>query len=209
MSDQDTYDLAPAEPHAGAERPHTQRHHQPRSVVTCPQCKYDLRGSSFPRCPECGLVLTTKAVERASQNVFKDVYLEPLVYIAIGLSIASAVAMISGGAGAVVTMLIGFGIMVGVGWVIFIGASALWIGFDQPLHTTAVQLTAAYAGTVGTYTILNAIIPAVFPLWMITWIISLFVLVGLLSKLLYIDTQDAVWIAMLTWISLIAIALFL
>lgn len=206
MSDGDTYELAPAEPPKPPERPHTRKQYEPRKVLRCPKCKYDLRGSSFERCPECGLPLTTGSVERAQRNIFKDVYQEPLLYIGIGLGLVSIVTLLSGGSMSDVgALLVGFGIFVAVGWTIFVGASLLWIGFDQPLHTSAVQLTAAYAGTFAIYSVLDWIIP----IWFITWIVALFVLVGLTMKMLDIDMQDAFWLAALTWIAMVAIALFL
>jgi hypothetical protein len=201
----EAYELAPEEPGPQPERPHTRQLYQAqiKRPPTCPKCGYDMRGTHSTICPECGLRLNSPAAQRARQSVFRDVYKEPLTYLAVGLAISLGVAALQGGAGNIVATVVGFGATIVIGWIVFIFLSVLWIGFDQPLGTTIVQLAGAYAGAFAASSILSLIgIP------LIGVVIPLLVLVGLMSQLLDIDLQDAFATAILSWIAIIVFMIF-
>lgn len=204
MSDQDTYDLAPEEPAQPAERPFTQARREPRKVLTCPNCKYDLRGSSFDRCPECGMQISQSVISRAEHNLFREVYLEPLIYLVGGLAFMGLISYFAGGVPYVIGMSILFGASAVAGWIIFFALSIFWIGFDQPIHVTMVRLAGAYATAFAVFSVMSLI-----PIFCFAIIIPGFVLVGLLMHLLEIDRLEAVLTAILSWAVVIALTFVL
>ncbi|MEM9166174.1 MAG: hypothetical protein AAGB48_04035 [Planctomycetota bacterium] len=163
----------------------------------CPECGYDIRGLRVPVCPECGYKIGLSPVRDRDavpkQSSWFDA--KAAVYAGIGLSIGAVTYAIA------FDPLLGpmaFGIdfvaTVVVGWVVFFLCSMMWIGFDQPLRMTAVQLIGAYGAFAGTWALLSQI-----PFFgFIAFIVSGFVLVGLLADLLEIEYKDAFIVAVLS-----------
>jgi hypothetical protein len=196
-STEDIYDLEPDEPAAALPRPPTRQAYeaQRQGPTRCVNCGYDLRGLRMVKCPECGVSLTSRTFDRVErrQDTLREVYLQPLIYLGAGLGISLAVTLLFGGVGGVAAMLMYFGLSIVVGWVVFTAMSLLWIGFDQPLLTTALQLAAAYAASFGVTLGLGAIMPVV------GWIGGIVVLIGLLIHFLEIEPVEAVAVAVVSF----------
>jgi len=189
------YDLAPEEPTPEPERPHTNRLYQaqPRRALTCPNCGYDVSKSNPERCPECGLRLTRSAIERAYRPNFRDLYAEPLLYLVVGLVIASAATLINLGVAGLVAMLIYFGITIAVGLVVFYAMSLMWIGLDQPIPAAVVMISAAYAGSFGVSWGVGLFLPV------LGWIGGIAALILLLVHFLDIEWVEAVAVAVVSF----------
>ena len=196
MDDGDTYDLAPEPEPAAPERPHTSRLYeaQPRRALTCPDRGYDVSRSNPERCPECGLLLTRGAIERAYNTSLRDVYLEPLVYLFAGLAVASGATLVDLGVPGLVAMIAYFGVTIAVGLVVFYALSLMWIGIDQPLGAAVVMISAAYAGSFGISWGLGLFLPV------LGWIGGVAALIVLLVHFLDIEWVEAVAVAVVSFV---------
>lgn len=97
-----------------------------------------------------------------------------------------------------------FAFTVVIGWVIFFLCSVMWIGFDQPLRMTMVQIVGAF----GLYSGIAALLSLVPIPGIVTFFVGAAILVGLLSERLEIDIQDAIVVAILVAIAKVAFYLF-
>ncbi|MBN4082598.1 hypothetical protein JYS44_00005, partial [Phycisphaeraceae bacterium AH-315-B13] len=171
---------------------------QEKSLL-CPKCSYDLRGLRSDRCPECGKMLTQTAVRQAENKrdgINDSSWYDPraVLFAIVGLVIGGTVWGIAAGSITGVYQFAGyFGITVVIGWVVFFVCSVMWIGFDQPLRKTVVQIIGAYGLYSGVASVLELIpLPGI-----ITFFIAMAVLVSLLSEMLDIDLQDAIVISLI------------
>lgn len=175
--------------------------------LPCPDCGYDLRGNRSGVCPECGLRLTSSAYRRAAakrdRKVSDSPYFAPGMVLAVSLPVGLGIAALLGAldpgslgvlgemayfVGAVVVSVV-------AGWVVFFGASAMWIGWSQTLPVTMVQTAAAFTA----YACIAMVLDLV-PIPLLPWLAQVLCLLGLLSSLLDIDTRDAIIVAFVSWL---------
>lgn len=200
--DDDILELAPeepAEPHPALSRRPPEA--DPRGAAKpCPGCGYDIRGLRSGVCPECG-----RSLDRAPGSVLATVSTrsswldtKALVYAGVGL-LAGAVTYAIAEDPLLGPLAFGvdFVATVIIGWVVFLVCSMMWIGFDQPLRMTVVQLIGAYGGYAGVSAVLGYI-----PFFgFFAFIISAIVLIGLLGDLLDIEYKDAFVIALISGVA--------
>jgi hypothetical protein len=169
----------------------------------CGKCGYSLAGLETPVCPECGTISlpkTTRDKDRDhSRKVVRNAYIAPIMTTIIGLGIAMMVYAGSGenGAGVALFFLLKYSISVPIGVFGFFLCCWLWIGFDAPMHLTALRLAGVYA-VVDAVVALFSLIG--FPILMMPIVVQLIVYGALLSKALDLDIQDAVLVAVFTTI---------
>ncbi len=175
--------------------------------IRCGRCGYDLRGITGANCPECGAsALAPTRRERDAENsaaVAREAYIKPLVYFAVGFGVVSAIELFKGGPTDVLLYAIGYAIQVPIGVAVFWLCCLAWIGFDAPVHLTALRLAGVYA----LVDLASAIFESV-TIPLVGWLVPLFVYIGLLMELLEMDMQDAVLVAIATFVVKIAIAVF-
>lgn len=162
----------------------------------CVGCGYDLRGLTRAVCPECGRKIAVGRAAAAavpSQSTWFDK--KAVVLGVLGLAVGLIVTMAQYGAlRGGLAFGIDFVITIAIGWGVFIACSIAWIGFDQPLRMTAVQLTGAYGAYAGAAT-LASLVPYM------GWIVQLLAWVGLvvlLADLLDIEVKDSLIIALIS-----------
>lgn len=199
-------DLAPEEapsPHPALTRPPADPKLAAAAAqpLPCPGCGYDLRGLRGGACPECGKRLTYSTIRTAEQRRAgrtQSTWFDRTAAIwgGVGVLVAGAVYGLTHepASAALLALAVFLVATIAVGWVVFFACSMMWIGFDQPLPKTVVQLAGAYGGYVGIVTLLGA---APIPGFLI-WLFSSMCLVGLLAKLLDIDWRDASIVAILS-----------
>lgn len=123
----------------------------------CIKCGYSLKGLKNMKCPECGTVNLVKTKEdkqredirKTSRAVVRNEYLKPLIMFVVGLAIAVGIASQVGAdpTGTVILLLIKYAVFVPIGVIVFFVCCLLWMGFDAPMHLTALRLAAAFALT--------------------------------------------------------------
>lgn len=201
---EDIYDLAPEEPkkarvridpNVGAPRP-------------CPECGYDMRGVLSGRCPECGTGVTPSRLERAARRKERKAteteWFGPLALLVGGVAVSALVYGLQGagfggltGAVGILALLgIKLAVFIAAGWIVFFGLSLWWFGFGHSLPITVLQVSAVYAGAEA----VGALAGWLIPLPVIPWGVSVLALMGLLCKVLELDYQEAVAVAMLSWL---------
>ncbi len=209
MADDQIYDLAPEEP----KRPSpTYAPIKPSGLdagkpMPCPHCGYDLRGTPGQPCPECGNKVSQTRIraerERLERKFHQQAWFPSVLTIAIGIAaiiLASGYAGSSTGGGAagatgyILYWMISLAISVVVGWVVYPVLAFLWIGWSSSIPTTALQLAGAYAGATATLAVLELTGLPIIPL-----LTSTAVLIGLLCKLMDVDQNDAVALAVISW----------
>lgn len=166
----------------------------------CIKCGYSLQGLRGTKCPECGTVNHPPSLEdkrrahdrKSSRAIARNAYLVPVIVFAIGLT--ASVAIFSGlGADserALVVFLTRYAVFVPIALVIYFICCLMWIGFDAPLHLTALRLAAALAITD----------PIFLPSLMLGYmgIAVMAAALGLaIYKLMDLDIQDAVIMALI------------
>lgn len=177
--------------------------------IECKKCGYDLRGLKTAKCPECGTINTNPSRrDRDRENsaaAAREAYLKPLIYFVVGFLGVCLIQLTQFGPGAVVLYGIGYAIQVPIGVAVFWVCCLVWIGFDAPIHLTALRLAGIYALVDLAGSILGFI-----PIMggAIGWIVSLFIYVGLLMDMLEMDLQDTVIVALLTSLVKTVIAIF-
>jgi hypothetical protein len=165
----------------------------------CVKCGYSLRGLKSPRCPECGHLSTPMDIKErmraTSRQTARWAYLKPLIHFAIGILILSFIAAGSDepaklAAGYTINMVVG----IAIGVLAFFLCCLIWMGFDAPMHLTAIRLAGVYALTDAAAALLSFL-----PLLLISWMITLALYIGLLAESLELDLQDAVLVGLVTW----------
>ncbi len=178
--------------------------------LVCAKCGYKLQGLRSLRCPECGTVAQPPSVrdydKAESRRIFIESYRTPLLMLLIGGGILFLVAMFALGPVGAGAYMLKYAVEVPIGLIVFLACCALWIGFDAPLHLTALRLAAIYTVVDLTYLTLATFFPILF----LPWIITIVVYVGLLAEMLEMDWQDAAMVGVLTYVAkaLIGIAIF-
>lgn len=174
----------------------------------CRKCGYSMAGLKSAQCPECGVVNTPPSTEERekdeARSVRRNAYLKPLVYFAVGFGIVSVVLGANGGVDAVLAYALGYVVQVPIGVCVFIACCYLWIGFDAPVHLTALRLAGIYALVDLAHVIFGFI-----PIPVVGWLVPLIIYIGLLMDLLEMDMQDAIIVGLLTYIVKVALAIFI
>lgn len=189
------------------------------SVTPCPECGRPIAAGGTV-CVSCGHNLATgkqlrihKGTDKApaTTNPYKHherlgveradsakEYIKPIVMFLIG---AGIVAIWQGAqaenpaAGA--AYLLRYAINVPIAVIVFATCCLIWIGFDAPLHLTALRIAGIYAiCDLVQHTINQVPLAGIF-----AWVITIFVYIGLLSEMLDMDIQDAVVVALLTFLA--------
>jgi hypothetical protein len=192
----------------------------PKPPKPCQKCGYDLTGLKSARCPECGTInARLKRGQLTEKQTLRQMYLIPLMLTGIGLGLTilikfalaaimgssiSTSPMVAGGE-AILGYLILFPITIVVGFVVYVACSLMFLGFDEPLGVTFVRLAAVYALTDIAQAIIRPI--PIFGWFSISFIIVGIVYVGLLMQLMELDFEDAWFIAVITFIVKLAVAL--
>jgi hypothetical protein len=188
-------------------------HSAPAPLATsgskCIKCGYNLKGLKVPKCPECGHLAgpgDKRARERElAKQAVRWEYIKPLLQFAIGSTIACAVLFNATNSGTTpVIYMVTYLVSVPVGVAVFWVCCAMWLGFDAPMHLTALRLAGIYAVADATYLVISA---TMFPLTLLANAISLFVYIGLLAETLEMEIQDAVMVGLITRGTKIALAL--
>ncbi len=121
-------------------------------VTKCPHCGYSLKGLKSRVCPECGKnahISKAEQLRMESRRAVRRAYMTPAVMIAAGLGTAVLVLSVSGLGLAVLPVLIEWPFNVGFGLAAYLCLCALWLGFDAPLHLSALRMGAVYATAAG------------------------------------------------------------
>lgn len=194
-------DVAAALPPPGPNAPRRGRR------IKCGQCGYDLRGITGMKCPECGasaLAPTRQEKDReTSAAVAREAYLKPLIYFAVGFGAVSLIQLFSQGPMHAAAYALGYAIQLPIGVAVFWVCCLVWIGFDAPIHLTALRLAGIYA-----LVDLADVIFTFVPIPLVGWAVPLFIYIGLLMDLLEMDLQDAVIVALITFLVRTVITLF-
>jgi hypothetical protein len=164
----------------------------------CEKCGYDLTGLKKPKCPECGTVFTlgrdyNKEREEFSKDTARWAYLKPLIMFGIGAGIMLMVGGASQGGWGAALYLIKYAVEVPVGVLVFWLCCLVYLGFDAPMHLTALRLAGIYA-----VTDVVGLVAGFVPFPILPMVITLTVYIGLLMDLLDLDIQDAVILGFIT-----------
>jgi len=177
--------------------------------IQCKKCNYDLRGLKTAKCPECGTINTNPSRrdrdKESSAQTAREAYLKPLIYFVVGFLGVCLIQAFQHGLGGVVFYGVSYAIQVPIGLAVFWVCCLVWIGFDAPIHLTALRLAGIYALVDFAGSILGFI-----PIMggVIGWLVSLLIYIGLLMDLLEMDLQDTVIVALLTSLAKTVIAIF-
>lgn len=173
----------------------------------CVACGYSLRGLPSGKCPECGTVNEIETSRRQreleeSRAIMRKAYFQPLLMFVIGTAfvcilLAARADTPTEGAAAVITYLIGFGIQLPIGLLVYWLCGVIWIGFDAPLHLIALRLLGIYGVVDAISTGVGAVIGA--PL--IGSLVACVFYIHLLSEMLDMDLTDAVIVGILTFLA--------
>ncbi len=181
-----------------------------RGPGKCTGCGYSLKGLKSPKCPECGTVNVPQTDKRLqdredSKAVVRKAYLQPLIMFVVGACVSCA---LFGAYGAssndIADYLIGFGIKVPIGLVVYVICGMLWLGFDAPLHLIAIRLLGIYAVVEAIQVGADIILPT-----MVAGLIGCAFYVHLLSEMVDMDLPDAVIVGLLTFLAKFLITMYI
>ena len=175
----------------------------------CANCGYELTGLSTGVCPECGTKFSVSRLLRKfdydedSRRATREAYRTPIIMAAVAVPLAAALTAVhTGDALDALAYLIGFAIEVPVGVGAFWLCCVLMLGFDAPMRLTAVRLAGIYAVVDAVHAGL-----ALTPVPLIPWLAAMVIYIGLLMSLLELDVQDAIVVALVTFIVKLMLAL--
>ncbi len=172
----------------------------------CAECGYSLAGIVSGRCPECGHVQGSRGAwrgqDRQQQRAMTRMeYLKPVIMFMVANTIAAITILARGGHPAdFANYMLKIAIEVPVGAAVFWVCCLFWIGFDAPVHLTALRLAGIYAvvSAIAIFTAFFAILP-VYGI-ILAWGIPFAVYVGLISEMLEVDLPDAVAVGVITFL---------
>jgi hypothetical protein len=174
----------------------------------CPKCGYDLKGLKKPRCPECGTAVLPKDPKEKARDLSRETarwaYLKPLIQFAVGFAISMTVLAARGHPEGIPAFAISYAIQVPIGCIAFFLCCLLWMGFDAPMHLTALRLAGVYA-LVDAATLVLGFLPV--PL--VPVLLILFLYVGLMAESLDLEIVDAVIVGLLTFFLKMGVVLVL
>jgi hypothetical protein len=167
----------------------------------CSKCGYSLAGLDSALCPECGTINVPKSRRdrdrEDSSKVVRNEYIKPVLMMAIGLGVSLAIANSQGfGMEASIIYLIKYAIFVPFGVLGFFLCCMIWIGFDAPMHLTAMRLAGIYA-VVDAVDATLELMPL--PIVLITWLVPAVLYIILLSQILDLELVDAFLLALVTF----------
>ena len=198
FADDDTQAARPSHPPLAPDAPQGDPAGKAPKSARCPDCGYDLRGSRLERCPECGRQITPSVLAHAERKARikqqnREYYRTPLIAAGVGLTIAVVIAGLTHTWTEAAAVLIGFPIDVLVGWVIYAASAFTWLGLNQSMKISAVQLMGVYGAYAGTASVLLLI-----PLPILTLPLLIIAFVALLHQMLEIEIFEALVLAILT-----------
>jgi len=166
----------------------------------CPECGYSLKGLKENRCPECGTIVTRQTErEKAryeSARIARMAYIKPLIQFAIGAIGIGFILISQQETELFMNYLLLYGIRVPIGVAVFFACCLVWMGFDAPMHLTAIRLAGVYA----LVDLLAVLLVTFLPIPLFINVIVLFVYVGLLADSLDLDLQDAIIVGLITYL---------
>ncbi|MCG3123472.1 MAG: hypothetical protein GIKADHBN_01891 [Phycisphaerales bacterium] len=166
----------------------------------CPKCGYNLRGLKGRTCPECGAEARYKSgrthamesIEEERRTTVRMAYIRP-ISLAVGGVIALAVIRGAQGRGEDLPgELVLLGIRVPVGIVAYLICCATFLGFNAPVHLTALRLAGVYAVMAALWALVSGFPIGLFRLALLA------VYIILLMTELELDRGDAIIMALLT-----------
>jgi len=174
----------------------------------CTKCKYDMTGLQSARCPECGTVNVKPDRKELSRREAKRqrlwMWVAPLIMIVVGCGLMGGLNFSRNGIEGLIAYAITFGISLAIGLFVYFAASIMWIGFDEPLPVTALRLTGVYALADIGFSLVG-MIPRFGMVGFAIWLVPAMIYVGLLVKVMDIETEDAVIVAAITTVAKILV----
>jgi hypothetical protein len=136
-----------------------------------------------------------KWMEEEKRRAVRSAYLVPVLMLLLGAGAVTAIFLLHEGSGAAALYLLSYVISVPIGVAVFLLCCAIWIGFDAPVHLTALRLAGIYA-----VTDLARVLVSFVPYGgILLWIIPLAMYVSLLARMLEIEWTEAVIVGVVTW----------
>lgn len=133
-------------------------------AVTCRKCSYNLKGLKDGTCPECGHVnaLTGRREwdEEVSQEISRDAFRRPLLFLAAGLAVGVGISLARGGLTGAIGYLIAFPILLAVAYAMLWACCITWLGFTSTSFLMLVQLAGIH-GVVGAIAAILGCIPVI------------------------------------------------
>lgn len=164
----------------------------------CGACGYSLKGHVGERCPECGQPFTRRSSrfdrEEASRNAVRDAYRKPTIMLLVGFAIQIIATLLSDGMADTAWLFPRFGIELVIGVVVFYVLGAMFFGLDAPIQLVILQLAGIYAVTDAVWIGCELV-----GLWYPIFIVG-FVYCGLLADMFEMELQEAVVLALVTFI---------
>ncbi|MEX2218067.1 MAG: hypothetical protein WD749_04840 [Phycisphaerales bacterium] len=176
----------------------------PPAYSKCPKCKYDLKGLKQPRCPECGTLVLKKDhkehMREFSRREARWAYLKPLIQMTVGMLVMAFFLAVRGKEDEIPWYIASCLIQVPFGCMVFFACCLLWIGFDAPMHLTAIRLAGVYAITEGLAHVMSLV-----PMPLMGWIAWLLIYAALLAESLDLEFNDAIFVALFSFVVKIAL----
>lgn len=158
----------------------------------CAKCGYDLKGLRNLRCPECGTKnrppTRSDIARRESDEIAKQEYLRPLIYLAIGTIGTVGIQLARGETSVLIFFPIALIVSTLAGFVAFYVMSAIMWGFDAPVGLIMVRLLGIFA-----LCELAQTIGALSGLGIISWMLRVLVFYSLIMKEFDVDDVRDVW----------------
>ena len=186
------------------------------STTPCPECGRPIAPGGIV-CTSCGhntatgatirTHATTENIPPPSARYHRNLeiertsaareYIKPLLMFAIGAGIVAAWIAGDKGPEAGAAYLLRYAINVPIAVAVLFACCLMWIGFDAPMHLQAARLAGIYAVCDLVQHTVNQ-----FPFFgIIAWVAAIMVYIGLVSDMLDLDIQDAVIVALLTFVA--------